>query len=110
MGIFDTIGDAVFLGSLAVENAVLEIKNKKIDKKIKELEKRSQTKKTGRFDKEEANSQFDLFFEIFSQIARHKDFGARNPIDIGLELGYSEKDILDLFEYLEAEENAETGK
>ena len=31
--------------------------------------------------------------EIMQTISFHKDFGKRNPIDIGIELGYSEREI-----------------
>lgn len=32
--------------------------------------------------------------KIINEICNHKDFGKRNPVDIGIECGYSEKDVL----------------
>ena len=43
-----------------------------------------------------------------NEIFDHKDFGKRNPIDIGIECGYSEKDVLEMLETLMHTENNET--
>lgn len=36
--------------------------------------------------------------QMMRAITEHKDFGKRNPVDIGIECGYSEKELLDMME------------
>lgn len=38
----------------------------------------------------------EYYNEILTAISEHKDFGKRNPIDIGIELGYPEEDIMEM--------------
>ena len=37
--------------------------------------------------------------QMMRAITEHKDFGKRNPVDIGIECGYSEKELLDIDVY-----------
>ncbi|MBM6753048.1 hypothetical protein H6A65_16430 [Mediterraneibacter glycyrrhizinilyticus] len=49
--------------------------------------------------------------KIMQDISRHKDFGQRNPVDIGIELGYPEQAIVEMFQFIsEKELIAETQK
>lgn len=47
------------------------------------------------------NSEFK---EMMRKISDHKDFGKRNPVDIGIECGYSEDEVLQMLQQL-AENN-----
>ena len=38
---------------------------------------------------------------MMKEISEHKDFGRRNPVDIGLECGYTEEDVLDMIHMLQ---------
>ena len=53
--------------------------------------------------------------QMMRAIAEHKDFGKRNPVDIGIECGYLEKELLDMMEKICAgqeteEDNKKTGR
>lgn len=39
--------------------------------------------------------------EMMQKICTHKDFGKRNPVDIGIDCGYSEDDVLQMLRKLE---------
>lgn len=41
--------------------------------------------------------------QMLYAITKHKDFGKRNPVDIGIECGYSEKEVIELIRSLEQE-------
>lgn len=41
--------------------------------------------------------------QILYVITKHKDFGKKNPVDIGIECGYSEKEVIELIRSLEQE-------
>lgn len=41
--------------------------------------------------------------QILYVITKYKDFGKRNPVDIGIECGYSEKEVIELIRSLEQE-------
>ena len=41
------------------------------------------------------------YYEMMEEISHHKDFGKRNPVDIGIECGYSEDDIMCMIQMLE---------
>lgn len=49
----------------------------------------------------------DYYNEILTSISKHKDFGKRNPIDIGIELGYPEEDIMEMIRGLSEESEEE---
>lgn len=40
------------------------------------------------------------YARMMNEISKHKDFGKRNPVDIGVECGYGEEDVLEMFNYL----------
>lgn len=44
-----------------------------------------------------AKEKYDL---MIKEISEHKDFGKRNPVDIGVECGYSEKVVLEMLKKL----------
>ena len=46
----------------------------------------------------------EYYNEILTAISEHKDFGKRNPIDIGIELGYPEEDIMEMIRGISEEE------
>ena len=48
--------------------------------------------------KEKKSSQYnDQFFEEMAEkISQHKDYGKKNPVDIGIACGYTENDVLEL--------------
>lgn len=48
--------------------------------------------------------------QMMRAITEHKDFGKRNPVDIGIECGYSEKEILDMMEKISAGQETEENK
>ena len=41
--------------------------------------------------------------EILQAISFHKDFGKRNPIDIGIELGYSQQEVEEMIQIISEE-------
>lgn len=42
----------------------------------------------------------EKYDRMIKEISEHKDFGKRNPVDIGVECGYSEEDIIAMLEEL----------
>lgn len=48
--------------------------------------------------------------QMMRAITEHKDFGKRNPIDIGIECGYTEKEILDMIQKISGEQDIEKNK
>lgn len=53
----------------------------------------------------------EYYNEILTAISEHKDFGKRNPIDIGIELGYPEEDIMEMIRGIsEASEEEKPGE
>ena len=38
---------------------------------------------------------------MMKEISEHKDFGRKNPVDIGTECGYTEEDVLDMIHMLQ---------
>lgn len=53
----------------------------------------------------------EYYNEILTAISKHKDFGKRNPIDIGIELGYPEEDIMEMIRGIsEASEEEKPGE
>lgn len=45
--------------------------------------------------------------QMMRAITEHKDFGKRNPVDIGIKCGYSEKELLDMMEKISVEQEIE---
>ena len=42
----------------------------------------------------------EKYDQMIKEISEHKDFGKRNPVDIGIECGYSEEDIMEMLRAL----------
>lgn len=47
------------------------------------------------------DTRAEFYKEMFERIAQHEDFNIRNPVDIALEMGYSEEDVKSAFEYMQ---------
>ena len=41
------------------------------------------------------------YLAMMKEISEHKDFGRKNPVDIGTECGYTEEDVLDMIHMLQ---------
>ena len=46
------------------------------------------------------NEKQNDYQAMLKTISAHKDFGKRNPVDIGIECGYTEEDVLGMIEML----------
>ena len=43
---------------------------------------------------------------MLKTISAHKDFGKRNPVDIGIECGYTKEDVLDMIQMIKSKKNS----
>ena len=43
---------------------------------------------------------------MLKAISAHKDFGKRNPVDIGIECGYTKEDVLDMIQMIQSKKNS----
>ena len=50
------------------------------------------------------------YMNIMNAISEHKDFGKRNAVDIGIDCGYTEEDVLGMIEMLRKMQGEEDGK
>ena len=50
------------------------------------------------------------YMNIMKEISEYKDFGKRNPVDIGIDCGYTEEDVLGMIEMLRKMQDEEDGK
>ena len=50
------------------------------------------------------------YMSIIKTISEHEDFGKRNPVDIGIDCGYTEEDVLGMIEMLRAMQEEEDEK
>ena len=50
------------------------------------------------------------YARMMNEISKHKDFGKRNPVDIGIECGYSEEDVLEMLKMLSEKMDKEETK
>ncbi len=50
------------------------------------------------------------YMNIMKAISEHEDFGKRNPVDIGIDCGYTEEDVLGMIEMLRKMQDEEDGK
>lgn len=50
------------------------------------------------------------YMNIMKAISEHEDFGKRNPVDIGIDCGYTEEDVLGMIEMLRKMQYEEDGK
>lgn len=49
--------------------------------------------------------KIEYFKTVLNEIARHKDYGERNPVDIGIECGYSEEELKELVQWVQEEQD-----
>lgn len=54
----------------------------------------------------EENTQY--YMDIVKAISEHEDFGRRNPVDLGIECGFTEDDVLRTIERFRPQKTAET--
>lgn len=51
-----------------------------------------------------------FYEEMLEKLAQHEDTGKRNPVDIAIDLGYSEEEVKEAFEYLQHKMKVEEEK
>ena len=64
----------------------------------------------GNSSKKCTEEQKKYYMTMFKEISAHKDFGKRNPVDIGIERGYTEAEVLGMIQMLKESQNEEGGK
>lgn len=113
LGLFERIGEGLEMVGLAVEGAVVNAKCE-IANAITDIEVEAKCKKYEREAKEYDDSQITeegddckveeqkekCYKEMLEKLAQHEDVTVRNPVDIAIELGYSEDDVKEAFKYL----------
>ena len=122
LGLFERIGAGLEMAGLAVEGVVINAKcaasNLAADVRIA----RAQRSSGGVYDDEEdindteefdggdtvSAEQAQAYEKMFAEIVQHKEFCTRKPSEIGVELGYSEEEVKECFEY--AQEKMESDK
>ena len=52
---------------------------------------------TGGYTKE----QEEFYQNMMEEIGGHEDFGKRNPVDIGIDCGYSEEEVMGMLEMIQ---------
>lgn len=82
------------------------IVDKQYEKKHKQYQKAIDESRTQGMneDVEEkvfGNEEVLHYMELLQRVAQHEDISVRNPVDIAIELGYSEDDVKEAFEYLQ---------
>lgn len=60
--------------------------------------------KNDNYEKQKGTVDEKYYQDMMREISNHKDFGKRNPVDIGIECGYSEDEVLQMLQQL-AENN-----
>ena len=55
-------------------------------------------------------SDISFYDEMMKTICTHKDFGKRNPVDIGVECGYLEEEVMKLLQSFSQNDFAEENK
>lgn len=113
LGLFERIGAGLEMAGLAVEGVVINAKcaasNLAADVKIA----RAQRSSGGAYDDEEdindteefngeetvTAKQAQAYEKMFAEIVQHEEFCTRKPSEIGVELGYSEEEVKECFEY-----------
>lgn len=53
------------------------------------------------------NEKKEYYLNIIKTISEHEDFGKRNPVDIGIDCGFTEEDMLDTIEMLRSIQQTE---
>ena len=64
----------------------------------------------GNISEKYTEEQKKYYMTMFKEILAHKDFGKRNPVDIGIERGYAEKEVLKMLQMLKESQNEEEDK
>lgn len=114
LGLFERIGEGLEMVGLAVEGAVVNAKCE-IANAITDIEVEAKCRKYEREAKECDDSQIaeeedkckveeqkeKCYKEMLEKLAQHEEVTVRNPVDIAIELGYSEDDVKEAFEYLQ---------
>lgn len=82
------------------------IVDKQYEKKHKQYQKAIDESRTQGMNEDVEEKVFGkedvlLYMELLQRVAQHEDISERNPIDIALELGYSEQDVKATFEYMQ---------
>lgn len=119
MGLLQSIGHGLENLGLAVEGAILEaecaVKNAaidiKTDAKVRKYQKeRLEAGDTLDDDEEDVEEfkeemltaeQAKAYEKMFAEIVQHEEFCKRNASEIGVELGYSEEEVKECFEYVQ---------
>ncbi len=52
------------------------------------------------------NEKQNDYQAMLKAISAHKDFGKRNPVDIGIECGYTKEDVLDMIQMIQSKKNS----
>ena len=47
--------------------------------------------------------QKEFYQNMMEEIGNHEDFGKRNPVDIGIDCGYSEEDVTEMIQMCQSE-------
>ena len=118
LGLFENLARKVGYAKVSIEGAlaapICDVKNyiveKQYEKKHQQYQKAiEETKAKGEWqgvdDEGEENPFLNedvaLYMELLQRVAQHEEVGVRNPVDIAIELGYSEDDVKEAFEYLQ---------
>ena len=121
LGLFERIGAGLEMVGLAVEGVVINAKcaasNLAADVKIARAQRSSggvyddeeDINDTEEFDGEETVSaeQAQAYQKMFAEIVQHEEFCTRKPSEIGVELGYSEDEVKECFEYVQEKMESE---
>lgn len=98
----------------ALAQPICDVKNYIVDKQYEKKHKQYQkaikeAKANGEWqgndeDAEDTtlmNEDVVLYMELLQRVAQHEDVSVRNPVDIAIELGYSEEDVKAAFKYMQ---------
>jgi len=125
LGLFERIGEGLEMAGIAIEGAFLEaeyaVKNAvtdiKTDAKVRKYQKERLAAGDTLDDDEEGVEEVDeemltaeqaqAYEKMFAEIVQHEEFCTRNPSEIGVELGYTEDEVKECFEYVQVKMESE---
>lgn len=124
LGLFERIGAGLEMAGIAIEGAFLEVecavKNAvtdiKTDAKVRKYQKMRLEAEDTLDDDEEDVEEFEevltaeqaqAYEKMFSKIVEHEEFCTRKPSEIGVELGYTEDEVKECFEYVQVKMESE---
>lgn len=123
IGLFERIGEGLEMVGLAVEGAVVnakcEIANAitdiEVEAKCRKYEREAKGYDDNQTVEEEDECKVEdrkdkYYKDMLEKLAQHEDAGKRNPVDIAIELGYSEEEVKEAFEYLQQKMKVEEEK